>query len=58
MGIIEKADSIYSSPIVIVKKRDGSNRVCADYRKLNKISVFDGKPTAVAEDFFAKVSKD
>ena len=58
IGIIEKAETPYSSPVVVVNKKDGSKRVCVDYRKLNKVSIFDGEPTAVAEDIFAKVSAD
>lgn len=58
MGIVRKADSPYASPVVIVRKPDGSNRICIDYRKLNKVTVFDGEPTANAEDIFAKVGKD
>ena len=46
------------SPVVIVRKPDGSNRICIDYRKLNKVTVFDGEPTAKADDIFAKVGKD
>ena len=34
-GIILTSTSPYASPIVIVKKKDGSNRICVDYRKLN-----------------------
>ena len=58
MGIIKKAETPYASPVVIVKKADGSSRVCIDYRKLNKVTVFDGEPTANADDIFAKVGKD
>lgn len=58
MGIIRKADSPYASPVVIVRKPDGSNRICIDYRKLNRVTVFDGEPTANADDIFAKVGKD
>ena len=58
IGIIERAETPYSSPVVVVNKKDGSKRVCVDYRKLNKVSIFDGEPTAVAEDIFAKVSTD
>ena len=37
-GIIFKANSPWNRPIVIVKKKDGSIRLCIDYRKLNSIT--------------------
>ena len=30
MGVIRESNSPYASPVVVVKKRDGSNRVCVD----------------------------
>ena len=57
LGIIRLLTSAYASPIVIVKKRDGSNRICADYRKLNKITVSDPEPMKTAEDLFQKLVK-
>ena len=35
-GAIEISDSPYASPIVPLIKRDGSIRLCCDYRKLNE----------------------
>ncbi|GFR95024.1 polyprotein [Elysia marginata] len=43
-GIIEPSDSPYCSPSVIVKKRDGGNRYCVDFRLLNNLTVFDAEP--------------
>ncbi|GFO36761.1 Zinc finger protein [Plakobranchus ocellatus] len=41
LGAIRKSSSPYASPAVVVKKKDGTNRVCIDYRRLNKLTVFD-----------------
>ena len=38
MGVVRPSTSSYVSSIVMVKKKDGSNRVCVDFRKLNKIT--------------------
>jgi hypothetical protein len=40
-GIVEPSDSPYATPIVLIKKKDQSLRVCVDYRGLNKETVFD-----------------
>ena len=56
MGVIRESTSPYASPVVVVKKPDGSNRVCIDYRKLNKITVFDPEPMPTAEDLFRQLA--
>ena len=56
MGIIEPSTAAYASPIVMVRKPDGSNRVCVDYRKLNKITVFNPEPMPRMEEIFAELS--
>lgn len=41
LGVIEPSRSEWSSPMVIVLNKDGSLRLCIDFRKLNALSKFD-----------------
>jgi len=58
MGVIEESTAAYASPVVIVKKPDRSKRVCVDYRKLNRVTIFDPEPMPTVEEIFAKLAGD
>jgi len=49
-NIIRPSNSPYSSPIVLVKKKNNCYRLCVDYRELNKITVKDNFPAPLIDD--------
>ena len=56
MGVVRPSTSPYASPIIMVKKKNDSNRVCVDFRKMNKITEVDPEPMTTAEDLCRRLS--
>lgn len=55
-GIVRESSSPYASPIVLVKKKDGSLRMCVDYRHLNAKTRKDAFPLPRIEESLDSLS--
>ncbi|RVE43148.1 hypothetical protein evm_012227 [Chilo suppressalis] len=56
-NIIRESNSVFASPVLLVKKKDGSDRMCIDYRALSKLIEKDRFPLPLIEDQIDRLGK-
>lgn len=52
-GIMQPSRSTFSSPALVVKKKDGNWSLCIDYKALNAITVKDRYPITAIDDLIS-----
>ena len=56
-GWIVPSTSPYGAPVLFVKKKDGTMRMCIDYRALNKLSIQNVFPLPRIDDIFDQLKE-
>ena len=56
-GFIRPSVSPWGAPVLFVKKKNGSMRLCIDYRELNKVTVRNKYPLPRIDDLFDQLQE-
>ncbi|GJR18239.1 putative reverse transcriptase domain-containing protein [Tanacetum coccineum] len=56
-GFIRPSHSPWGAPVLFVKKKDGSMRMCIDYRELNKLTIKNRYPLPRIDDLFDQLQE-
>ncbi|GKG25575.1 hypothetical protein Tco_0398721, partial [Tanacetum coccineum] len=56
-GFIRPSSSLWGAPVLFVKKKDGSFKMCIDYRELNKLTVKNRYPLPEDRRFMSHPAK-
>ena len=55
LGLIRPSSSPFGSPVLFVRKRDGSMRMCIDYRALNALTIKNSSPLPRIDECFDRL---